>query len=302
MEKKNATILVADDEPLNLEILTEHLQEVGYEVVTAHDGAQAWTLISADPKRFHTILLDRMMPNMGGMEVLAKIKAHPKTHLLPVILQTAKAAKQEVLEGLQAGAYYYLTKPFDKATMLAIVKTAVNDQQNYQLLQDATEKTARTLSLLTAGQFSFKTIEEGQDLAALLSNAHTIGSKIVIGLSELLINAVEHGNLDISYQEKSKLNENGTWKDEIEYRLSLPENKPKSVQVVFTRTDTDISFLIQDQGNGFDWESYLEISPERAFDNHGRGIAMARMLSFDQIEYKGKGNEVLATVSLAEDE
>lgn len=302
MEPKKASILVADDEALNLEILEEHLQDAGYEVITAEDGAQAWGLISANPKRFDTILLDRMMPRMGGMDVLAEIKQHPDISMLPVVLQTAKAAKKDVLEGLQAGAYYYLTKPFDKATMLAIVKTAVSDYQSYWRLQEAVDQTSRTLSLMESGDFSFKTIEEGQDLAALLSNACPLGHKIVMGLSELLINAVEHGNLCISYKDKSELVEQGAWKEEVDRRLSQPEYSAKNVILRFLRTESEISFLIKDQGDGFDWETYLEIRPERAFDNHGRGIAMARMLSFDSIQYQGNGNEVLATVSLNQDE
>jgi len=53
-----------------------------------------------------------------------------------------------------------------------------------------------------------------------------------------------------------------------------------------------------DQGAGFDWQSYLEMSPDRAFDSHGRGIAMSRMLSFVALEYTGNGNTVCATVAL----
>ncbi|MBF0127452.1 MAG: response regulator, partial [Magnetococcales bacterium] len=55
-----------------------------------------------------------------------------------------------------------------------------------------------------------------------------------------------------------------------------------------------------DQGVGFDWQSYMEFNASRAFDNHGRGIAMAKGLSFDRVEYRGRGNEVMVTVLLAE--
>jgi len=64
------------------------------------------------------------------------------------------------------------------------------------------------------------------------------------------------------------------------------------------RYDGEIEFIIQDQGDGFDWQNYLDISPERAFDSHGRGIAMACMYSFDKVEYHGNGNMVSAIVSL----
>ena len=60
------------------------------------------------------------------------------------------------------------------------------------------------------------------------------------------------------------------------------------------RHGADLHYRIEDQGEGFDWRKYLEISPERAFHTHGRGIAMSRMLCFDSLEYVGKGNEVRA--------
>ena len=75
MENQNSTVLVVDDEVFNLEILIERLEEAGYDVVAAEDGVKAWSLIEKTPQRFNAILLDRMMPNMGGMEVLARIKA-----------------------------------------------------------------------------------------------------------------------------------------------------------------------------------------------------------------------------------
>jgi CheY-like chemotaxis protein len=294
------TVLVVDDEVFNLEILSEHLSDEGYNVVSAEDGAKAWALLEEAPERFDTVLLDRMMPHMNGMEVLERIKGHPQLNMLPVVMQTAKAASQDVLEGLQAGAYYYLTKPFDKETMLAIVKTAVADYKTYLTLQQEAAKTAHTLSLMNQGQFALRTLDEARDLAALLANAGPQGGKAVLGLSELLINAVEHGNLGITYEDKSKLNEEGTWEAEVLRRLALPENADKRVTVSFECEEDEMRFLISDQGKGFDWESYLEISPERAFDNHGRGIAMARMVSFDRLEYLGNGSQVLAAISLKE--
>lgn len=293
----NPTVLVVDDEIFNLEILSEHLSDEGYNVVSAEDGAKAWALLEESPERFDTVLLDRMMPHMNGMEVLERIKGHSQLNMLPVVMQTAKAASQDILDGLQAGAYYYLTKPFDKETMLAIVKTAVADYKTYRTLQQETAKTARTLSLMTQGQFAFRTLDEARDLAALLANAGPQAGKAVLGLSELLINAVEHGNLGITYEDKSKLNEEGTWEAEVLRRLALPEHAGKQVTVSFEYEDDEMRFLISDQGKGFDWESYLEISPERAFDNHGRGIAMARMVSFDRVEYLGNGSQVLAAIS-----
>jgi len=301
MSNSRDVVLVVDDEPLNLEILTEHLEEAGYEVVQARDGVQAWAQLEKTPHRFSAVLLDRMMPNMDGMGVLALMKANEELDVLPVILQTAKAAKSEVLEGLEAGAYYYLTKPFDKATMLAIVKTAITDFNNHAGLQLEVSQAVQTMSLLTQGEFSFQTLEEGRLIANYLAKIDPAADKVVIGLSELLINAVEHGNLGITYQEKTDLINEGMWESEVNRRLALPENAEKTVTLRFESVDNELTFLIKDQGAGFDWKSYLEISPDRIFDNHGRGIAMARVKSFDLLEYRDGGREVFTKLCLNTD-
>lgn len=289
-----ACVLVVDDEPLNVEILTEVLGEAGYETVTASDGVEGWKALQSAPERFDGVLLDRMMPNMNGMELLARIKSSPPHAMLPVILQTARTAREDIVDGLSAGAWYYLCKPFDDQTLLAVVKTATEDYQRYRKVLRQAASSARTLKLMDKGQFTFHTLDEGRDLAGLLSNTVTNGERLAIGLIELFLNAVEHGNLGIGYKEKSVLNLNGTWDVEIERRMALPENASKVVEVAFERVQKELRFRIRDQGQGFDWESYLQFSPERAFDSHGRGIALARNLSFSRLEYQGSGNEVIA--------
>ena len=122
--------------------------------------------------------------------------------------------------------------------------------------------------------------------------------KVVPGISELLINAIEHGNLNIGYTEKSRLKHSGMWEKEIAHRLTRPDYKDKMVAVAFRKQDKMITITIRDEGNGFDWSDYLEFHPERMFDYNGRGIAMAKVYSFDEIKYSDKGNVVTATILL----
>lgn len=298
MNEEIPTLLVVDDDAFYLEMLAESLEEAGYVTVRAENGLEAWHLLKDSPDRFDAILLDRMMPEMRGLEVLARIKSHPGLNALPVILQTSLAEKEEVLEGLRAGAYYYLTKPFERDQLLAIVQTAVDDFRRYRTLREDTKNTVHTLAMMEQGRFVFRTLKQARDLVTLISHAFPEAARIVMGLSELVINAIEHGNLGIGYDDKTRLNEQGIWEQEVERRLSHPENADKVVTLTFERTDDEIQFQIQDQGNGFEWRNYLEISPERAFDTHGRGIAMANMISFDRLEYQGCGNLVIVTVSV----
>lgn len=298
MQKPTAVVLAVDDETYNLKIISYHLKDENFEVVTAGDGLEAWDLLVKNPEKFDTILLDRSMPRMSGMELLKKIKLHDILKTIPVIFQTAMKHQDDILEGLQAGAYYYLTKPYKRDDLRAIVNAAVSDSIKYKKLKDKTDKVLKAFAYIKKGEFEVSTPQQGEQLSALLSSACPEPRRVVVGLWELILNGIEHGNLGISYDEKSKLNKENQWTAEIQRRLSLSENKAKSVEIHMNRYENDIEFIIQDQGDGFDWQSYLDISPERAFDSHGRGIAMACMYSFDKVEYHGTGNIVSAVVSL----
>ena len=291
-----AHILIVDDEPHNIEIITEYLEEGNFRLSTAENGIQALEILESEPQSFDVILLDRMMPEMGGMEVLAKIKEHPVLTHCPVILQTARAAKEDILEGMQAGAYYYLTKPFEENMLFSVVDTAVRDRLQYKELQHQLEEKNVALGLINSASFSFQSLDQVHSLASLVANACPEPSKVIMGLSELLINAVEHGNLGISYDDKTLFNERGTWLEEVEKRLQLEANKNKFATLEFQRGDSEIKIVVKDQGSGFDWQPYLQMSADRAMDNHGRGIAMAGMISFSRVEYQGNGNEVHAFV------
>ncbi|MBB5192790.1 DNA-binding response OmpR family regulator [Silvimonas terrae] len=295
---KKPRLLIVDDEPFNLEILSEHLQDADYDVVTADDGEAAWDLLSRD-HAFDAILLDRMMPRMDGMALLARLKQQPELMQVPVIMQTAVGAAENVREGLTAGAYYYLIKPFQRDMLLAIVSAAVDFYREKRQLEQQLVAQAGNYGQLVSAEFEFCSLEEARQLTLVLSHACPEPQRVALGLSELLVNAVEHGNLGIRYGEKTRLLQLGRWQDEVEARLASPDYAGRRVRVNFSRTKETITIIITDEGNGFDWRPFLEFSPERAFDPHGRGISMARMLSFDQIEYRGNGNTVMAQVRLA---
>lgn len=297
METPQAHILIVDDEELNLEIISEYLSE-NYTISTAADGTIAWEMLQKTPEAFDVILLDRMMPNMNGMQVLENIKQHPILQHCPVIFQTAKASVSDISEGLDAGAFYYLTKPFEEDVLLSVIKTAVNDRMRYKEIQSNLEQANLSMGMLNSAVFEFKTLKDARSIASIISNACPEPEKTVMGLTELMINAIEHGNLGITYNDKSEFNEKGTWAKEIEARLLLEENIKKVVTITFQRLSNKIDIKIIDQGEGFDWESYMDFDPGRIMDNHGRGIAIANKLSFSSVEYRGRGNEVFAQLIL----
>lgn len=291
-------LLLVDDSPLNLKILLEFLPQPDYRCTTAQGGPQAWEMLEAQPDRFHAVLLDRIMPEMDGMEVLRKMKQHPVLSQIPVIMQTAASTHQQTLEGLQAGAYYYLAKPFEKATLQAIVDAAVRDHISYLEVRQDLRRTTTTMRLLDSGTFRFKTPEEAKNLAMLLAHAYPDANRVVTGILELTLNAIEHGNLNIGYKEKSRLIEEEQLDSEIERRLNDPLYSSREATAQFFRHPDKLSLHITDQGKGFEWRKYLNFDPERAFDTHGRGIAMANKVSFDQVEYRGNGNQVFTVLQL----
>ena len=116
----SGTILVADDQASNRELLEELLTAEGYKVASVSSGAAALEQMSIVP--VDLVLLDVMMPDLTGFEVCEKIKANPDTYLIPVILVTALSDKHDRIEGIRAGADDFLTRPVDRTELLARVR------------------------------------------------------------------------------------------------------------------------------------------------------------------------------------
>lgn len=292
-------ILVVDDEPLNREIIGEFLDDSDYQLSFAVNGEEAWSVLPATPP-VDLMVLDRMMPVLDGLSLLKRIKADPRFHDLQVIMQTAASAPEEVREGIEAGAYYYLTKPYQPEALHAIVRAALTDIAERRRTVSGTTRHEDILPLLAQGEFKFRTLDQAHSLASSLAALCPDPATVALGLTELLVNAIEHGNLDISYAEKKELRQNEGWEAEVTRRLALPEFSERIACVSVSHDRHTIVFTVEDQGPGFDWQRFLEFDPERAFDPNGRGIAMARQVSFARLEYQGRGNIVRATVSLAQ--
>lgn len=294
-------ILAVDDEALNLEILLEYFaDECALSLDTADGGEAAWALLQNPENDYEAILLDRMMPGLDGIGLLKRIKGDARLAGIPVIMQTAANSAAQIREGLEAGAYYYLTKPYRRDNLLAIVQAALIDAEARDALRLQLHSHINSLQFLKQAEFSIRTVDEASQLASFIARACPNAEMVVMGISELLINAVEHGNLGLSYAEKSSLKRDDCWRPEIDRRAALATNIEKEVKLQFQRDERSITLRVIDQGNGFDWQSFLEIDPERAFDPNGRGIALARLLSFSTLIYEGGGNTAIATISLAE--
>jgi signal transduction histidine kinase/class 3 adenylate cyclase/CheY-like chemotaxis protein len=126
IEKFN--LLIVDDDPINLQVLNNHLSMQNYTVIQALNGEQALSAIESG-QHFDLIILDVMMPRMSGYEVCATLRKKYPSHELPVVMLTAKNQVSDLITGFQFGANDYLSKPFSKDELLTRIKSHINLSQ-----------------------------------------------------------------------------------------------------------------------------------------------------------------------------
>jgi len=114
-------ILIAEDDTISRRLLESFLRKWGYDVLVASDGAEAWEAMH-EPEAPNLVISDWMMPNMDGLELCGNIRAMEKSGYTYFIILTAKGRKEDVIEGLEAGADDFLIKPFDQEELKYRVK------------------------------------------------------------------------------------------------------------------------------------------------------------------------------------
>ena len=273
------TILIVDDEPDNV-LLVEDMLEVYLErwrpqCLTAADGLEALEILRVAGGRIDAVLLDQRMPRMSGIDVLLEMRRSPLLSGIPVVLQSAVRGASFEAEALSAGATYLLEKPYTGpllASVLEEILTLEDDRQGTPQIQPPASE-----------RYLVRTLADARSVAAAIAQLCPRPERARPGIYELLVNGIEHGNLQMAPAEKSRLSREGRWEAEIARRSGLPEHAGKRVEVRFERHSGENHLWIGDSGPGFDWRSTtspaLGIS---GFPPHsGRGITLARILSFD---------------------
>lgn len=141
-------ILVIDDLPENVFLLQDRLESEGYEVLTAYEGKSG--LKKAIAEQPDLILLDIMMPDMTGLDVCKKLVSNEETSHIPIILVTAKIEAEDIKEGLEAGAFDYIKKPFNRVELLARVKSALKLSDAKKQLIEAEKSKLFAATVVTA--------------------------------------------------------------------------------------------------------------------------------------------------------
>jgi two-component system cell cycle response regulator len=141
-------ILVIDDLPENVFMLQDRLEHEGYEVLTAYDGFSGMEKAKTDLPDL--ILLDIMMPDITGLEVCKILVNDPLTKDIPIILVTAKSGAEDTKEGLEAGAFDYIKKPFNRIELLARVKSALKLSEAHKIVLESEKRDTFLATVVTA--------------------------------------------------------------------------------------------------------------------------------------------------------
>jgi anti-sigma regulatory factor (Ser/Thr protein kinase) len=201
---------------------------------------------------------------------------------------------------IQAGARHVLSMPVDDATLSRVVRAAPVDLATSKAIQDYVAAHKSAVGRMLSAVFEIRTMDEAQKLSTMLATNCPVPEKVAVGIWELLSNAIEHGNLEIDYDEKAKLLESGCFEGELARRLRQPPYANRVARVEFRRATKSIRLRVIDEGPGFDFRRFEEADLPMDRPN-GRGICIARKLCFDRLIYRGQGNVVEVDMAIDED-
>ena len=289
-----STVLLIQDEEVT-EDLRKILSREGYQAVTATSDLEIEATVVERGEEIKVILLDWSSRKMEPQRLLAWMSNTERLEHTEVIVHSLHSKPAEIEEAIQGGAFYFLSPTFEPAQLRAILSAARSSRKLKRELAQRIADTEDAFRLLGSGTFYLRTRRQAELLAVQLGSACD-DPLMGIGLLELLLNAVEHGNLGITYEEKSTFLAAKQFEEEIDRRLSLPPYCERRVEIRMRRLKRSLRVSIIDQGEGFDFERYMIMTPERMFDSHGRGVLIAS--NSLELSYVPPGNRVDVTIPL----
>lgn len=287
---KSIKVLIVEDDPASLNYLEIILGKEGLQYKTATNGEEGLEIFKE--YKPHIVLSDINMANMNGIELLAAIKKiQPQTI---VIMLTAYNSEDFVIEAMRYGANNYLKKPIFRDSIIGLLrkyKNIILSRNTHSKIQSFVKKHSFTMEIgndMDILPYIINHLIESVEL--VFKEDECMG--IRLGLDEIVINAIEHGNLNITYVEKTQAIKNNTLEKLHESRRNAPENIQKKVTIQFEMNDTFCEWIIKDQGKGFNPSLIPNpILTESTESLHGRGIFITQF-QFDEMEYTENGTMV----------
>jgi CheY-like chemotaxis protein/anti-sigma regulatory factor (Ser/Thr protein kinase) len=282
-------ILVVDDEEILRNLIVRFMKKEGYEPIEAADGNYAMELYRLTSPA--VVLSDVRMPEMDGITLLKKVKEFDPRAIF--ILMTGYGDEETVLEALRAGATNFFKKPFNFKEVSDVISTVLR----HKLIIDSTpfysealvEETKR-FELVTENANVLPVVNQiGIHLKTLFPDSDIINLKI--GIEEMITNAIEHGNLNITFEEKSEAINRGKFGLLISERIKEDGKGKRRVFIESRFTPSELTIRIMDEGNGFDWRKLPNPDDENFLNFNGRGIFLTRIF-YDDVVFNEKGNEV----------
>ena len=289
--------LVVDDDETTLSIMADVIREQGLDVSTAKSAEEAWNQF--EQHKPDLVITDVWMPQGDGLSLTAQVLAREPS--CPVIIVTGYGGEQAAIGALKAGATDYLLKPFHLTEFQMSVNRAcslIRARVQHERVFPAVTQTEQTVVLDNIPErvggvihLMLKTLEE------CVSESQLLHVRVV--LQELILNAIEHGNLNISAEDKSQALSENRFDQLLHQRRNSSRYGNRRVTVsMFHDVDRGVvEFRVRDEGHGFDWESILHGHADRLplVAGSGRGIFLARTL-IPQITYHHNGNTVSFTL------
>lgn len=285
-------VLIVEDLEGPRNFIKEIVSREGHETRTANNGSEGFLIYTAFSPDL--VISDIEMPIMNGLELLSEIREEDSETIFVII--TGHGSESYAMQALNFGANNYLQKPVTIADLTAILRTYSEIENNRSFsvsIQSMIVSQRCTLKIPTQ---VIVTERISEYLTKYLDDRFTKREKLSVrlGLSELIMNAFEHGNLEISYDEKSAALQANTLSELREQRLADPRLANRHITIDFELNENGGEWVVSDQGKGFDWESIPDPNaPENLWKMNGRGLFICRR-QFDALEYIGCGNRVRA--------
>lgn len=282
-------LLVEDDSASRTTIrgTVEWLGHEAHEASNGRQGLEMFHMVHPD-----VVICDIQMPEMNGLELLKKLRKDD--HEAIIVMVTAFGSEDYARRALEQGADNYLNKPIRHQTLLPLL-------EHYAAIVASRSASRAVLGSILRREL---TLEVGNDVEMvpqiadrLIQDASPFFPRpellsIRLGLFEIIVNAIEHGNLEIGGQEKQQALAENTLEELYCQRLGRAELARRKVTIDASMNPRECRWTVSDEGPGFDYEALADpLAGEATESMAGRGIFLTRY-QFDEVNFTGKGNIV----------